>query len=92
MSSSPFLLPRPACRHERRLSVLESMPDPRDRRGVRYPLAGVLALAVTAVIAGCRSLAAICQWAAQAAERVAEFWLTGIGTPDESTLRKLFAD
>ncbi|EUA31615.1 DDE_Tnp_1-associated family protein [Mycobacterium intracellulare 1956] len=34
------------------------MPDPRDRRGVRYPLVGVLALAVTATLAGCRSFAA----------------------------------
>ena len=52
MSSSPTS-PAPASpsRHERLLSVLESVPDPRDRRGVRYPLAAMLAVAVTAVIA-----------------------------------------
>ena len=72
--------------------MLESVPDPRDRRGVRYPLAGVLALAVTAVVAGCRSFAAIGQWAAEAAaEHLAAFGLTRAGAPDESTLRKLFA-
>ena len=68
------------------------MPDPRDRRGVRYPLAGVLALAVTATVAGCRSFAAIGQWAAEStAEKLLSFGLTGGSAPDESTLRKLFA-
>src|SRR5450755_1192507 len=93
MSSSPTSPAQASpSRHERLLSVLESVPDPRDRRGVRYPLAGVLAVAVTAVIAGCRSFAAIGQWAAQAAaEHLAEFGLTRTSAPDESTLRKLFA-
>src|SRR5664279_4660761 len=90
MSSSPTSPAQASpSRHERLLSVLESVPDPRDRRGVRYPLAGVLAVAVTA---GCRSFAAIGQWAAQAAaEHLAEFGLTRTSAPDESTLRKLFA-
>jgi len=79
-------------RHERLLAVLEAVPDPRDRRGVRYPLAGVLALAVTATVAGCRSFAAIGQWAAEtAAEKLLSFGLTTGSAPDESTLRKLFA-
>jgi len=93
MSSSPTA-PAEASpiRHQRLLSVLESVPDPRDRRGVRYPLAGMLGVAVTAVIAGCRSFAAIGQWAAQAtAEHLAAFGLTRTSAPDESTLRKLFA-
>lgn len=68
------------------------MPDPRDRRGVRYSLAGMLALAVTATVAGCRSFAAIGQWAAEtAADKLALFGLSGGSAPDESTLRKLFA-
>jgi hypothetical protein len=71
---------------------LETVPDPRDRRGVRYPLAGVLALAVTATVAGCCSFAAIGQWAADTtAEKLASFGLAGGNGPDESTLRKLFA-
>lgn len=79
-------------RHERLLSVLETVPDPRDPRGVRYPLAGVLALVVTATVAGCRSFAAIGQWAADAtAERLAAFGLADSSAPEESTLRKLFA-
>jgi hypothetical protein len=59
---------------------------------VRYSLAGVLALAVTATVAGCRSFAAIGQWAAEtAAEKLLSFGLTTGSAPDESTLRKLFA-
>lgn len=78
-------------RHQQLLTVLGAVPDPRDRRGVRYPLAGVLALAVTATLAGCRSFAAIGQWAAEStAEKLVSFGLTSGGAPDESTLRKLF--
>ena len=36
--------------------VLRNMADPRDRRGVRYDLPTILSLAVTGVLAGCRSL------------------------------------
>lgn len=78
-------------RGERLLSVLEQVPDPRDPRGICYPLAGVLALAVTATVAGARSFGAIGQWAADATgDRLAAFGITR-GTPEESTLRKLFA-
>jgi hypothetical protein len=55
-------------------------------------MAGLLALAVTATVAGCRSFAAIGQWAAEtAADNLALFGLTSGSAPDESTLRKLFA-
>lgn len=93
MSSSPTAAADASpTRHERLLAVLDTVPDPRDPRGVRYPLAGVLALAVTATLAGARSFAAIGQWAAEAKlEHLAAFGLTDAGAPDESTLRKLFA-
>ena len=39
--------------------VLKNVEDPRDRRGVRHSLFAVLSLAVTGVLAGCRSLTAI---------------------------------
>jgi hypothetical protein len=38
------------------------IPDPRDRRGTVYSLASVLTLIATALLCGCRSLAAIAQW------------------------------
>ena len=69
-------------RHQRLLQALQAVPDPRDRRGVRYSLAGVLALAVTATVAGCRSFAAIGRWAAETAvDTLALFGLTNGSAP-----------
>lgn len=44
------------------LTALANIPDPRDPRGIRYPLAAVLAVAVCAVMAGASSFAAITDW------------------------------
>ncbi len=44
------------------LDVLAAVPDPRDPRGVRYPLTSLLAVAVCAVLAGASSFAAITDW------------------------------
>jgi predicted transposase YbfD/YdcC len=44
------------------LTALARVPDPRDPRGVRYPLSAVLAVAVCAVMAGASSFAAITDW------------------------------
>ena len=72
------------------LDLLATLPDPRDPRGVRYRLAGLLAVSVGAVLTGARSFAAIGEWAADlGAERLSRL---GLATaPEESTLRKLFA-
>jgi predicted transposase YbfD/YdcC len=79
-------------RGEQLLTVLGKVPDPRDPRGVRYPLPGVLAVAVTAAVAGSCSFAAIGQWVADAPRQaLACLGLRGGSAPDESTLRKLFA-
>jgi len=75
---------------EELLQVLRGVPDPRDRRGRRYLLAGILAVAVSAVLAGARSCAAIGEWVADLDTEQ----LTGLGlhrAPEESTMRKLFA-
>lgn len=62
----PSSLTLPAADHptrrEQLLDALERVPDPRDPRGKRYPPPSVLALAITATIAGARSFAAIGQW------------------------------
>jgi DDE family transposase len=42
--------------------ILSEIPDPRHRRGQVYPLASVLTLVATAMLCGCRSLAAIAEW------------------------------
>ncbi|MFI5898209.1 transposase family protein [Actinoplanes sp. NPDC051513] len=39
--------------------MLSKIPDPRDPRGIRFPLSAVLAVAVCAVMAGASSFAAI---------------------------------
>lgn len=41
------------------VQVLRNVADPRDLRGVRHDLPTVLSLAITGVLAGCRSLTAI---------------------------------
>ena len=72
------------------LSVLGKVPDPRDPRGVRYPLSGVLAVAVCAVVCGARSFAAIGDWALElGAEQLDRLGLQR--APVESTMRKLLA-
>jgi predicted transposase YbfD/YdcC len=44
------------------LQALSEVPDPRSPRGLRYPLAGLLAVAVCAVLAGASSVTAIADW------------------------------
>jgi hypothetical protein len=88
MPSSPITVPVPS--PESLLACLGRVPDPRDPRGVRYPLVGLLAVAVTAVVAGARSFAAIGEWAgALGAASLADLGLAQ--APQESNLRKLFA-
>jgi predicted transposase YbfD/YdcC len=52
--------------HDQRdlLHALSAVPDPRARRGVRYRLTSLLAVAVCAVLAGAATFAAIADWAA----------------------------
>jgi DDE family transposase len=42
--------------------VFTQIPDPRHRRGTVYPLEAILTLVATAMLCGCRSLAAIAEW------------------------------
>jgi hypothetical protein len=46
------------CLHQ----ALAGVPDPRDRRGVRHELAGLLAMTAAGVLAGSRSFYAIEGW------------------------------
>ena len=50
--------------HHNLLRALAAVPDPRRRRGVRYRLASLLAVAVCAVLAGASTFAAIADWVA----------------------------
>lgn len=90
MPSSPITPASVGCDAQNLLIVLDKVPDPRDPRGRRYPLVGVLAVAVCAVLAGARSFAAIGEWAFDLSEdQLARLGLER--APVESTMRKLFA-
>ncbi|MET7458406.1 ISAs1 family transposase [Streptomyces sp. NPDC005574] len=80
------------------LECLAQVPDPRDPRGVRHPLAAVLALTACAVLAGARSLLAVSEWVADAPEGLLE--RLGIRVdplfpkrswPAETTIRRVLA-
>src|SRR5664279_499020 len=67
------------------------IPDPRREASVTYPLAALLSLAVTAILANHLSELAIVQWAArQPAERLRALGFVAGRTPCQSTLQRLF--
>ena len=76
------------------VQVLRSVTDPRDRQGVRHDLPTVLSLAVTGVLAGCRSLTAIWQYATDltAADLEALGLEAGQDLASESTIRRVLQD
>ncbi|MGV9549072.1 transposase family protein [Streptomyces ardesiacus] len=49
---------------------LAGLPDPRNRRGRRFPLTAIVTAAAAGVLAGARSLTAIAEWMADAPRRV----------------------
>ena len=67
------------------VAALGAVPDPRARRGVRYRLASLLAVAVCAVLAGACTFAAIADWAADLC-RASEFLAKGFWGPDTKEL------
>jgi predicted transposase YbfD/YdcC len=80
------------------LGYLAQIADPRHRRGRRHTLVGVLGVAVCAVLAGARSLAAIGEWASDAPGQVLACLgirrdpLTGaFKPPGEATVRRVLA-
>ena len=76
------------------VQVLRNVADPRDRRGVRHDLPTVLSLAVTGVLAGCRSLTAI--WEHTTDLTGADLRSLGLeegqDLPSESTIRRVLQD
>jgi DDE_Tnp_1-associated len=87
MTSSPIA----AARSQYLLDLLAQVPDPRQRRGRRHALAGLLAVGIAAVIAGSRSFAAIGQWAADAGPEALAVLGATRGPAEESTFRRAFA-
>ena len=73
------------------LDVLASVPDPRDPRGRRYLLAGLLAIAILATAAGMRGYAGFATWAATAPSEVLARLGIRFRRPSEKTFRAVFA-
>lgn len=70
--------------------VLKQIVDPRKRRGKRYKLHALLAVAACATLCGARSLVAMEQWAAEQADET----LRRLGcrrAPSEKTFRRIFS-
>lgn len=63
MPSSPMVGASTIERADNLMSALTHVPDPCDPRGIDYPLGGILAVAVCAVLTGARSFTAIGEWA-----------------------------
>jgi hypothetical protein len=83
----------PVAQTDSLMEVLKTLPDPRQKRGVRHRNISLIALAVCAVVCGCRSYAAIAQWAAQCSQKVLErLWCRKEGNryvpPSEPTFRR----
>jgi hypothetical protein len=73
------------------LDLLAQVPDPRKRRALRHPPAGLLAVGIAAVAAGSRSFAAIGQWPADAGPEVLAVLGAARGPAEESTFGRAFA-
>jgi predicted transposase YbfD/YdcC len=93
MSSSPKHGRSAQLRHAASLlQVLEQVPDPRDRRGRQHSLVGVIAVALTAVLAGARSYLAVAEWANDlTGDQLARLGLTRPEVPEESTFRRILS-
>ena len=73
-------------------AVFAALPDQRARRGIRYPLAPLLALAVCAKLAGHSRIAALADWARLRADDLAAlFHLPRATMPHPSTWSRIFA-
>lgn len=75
----------PDTARESLLAALDSVPDPRKKRGVRHRFGAILFVSICAVVSGAKSFAAIAEWAGDCAATLAEM---DIGTPDASTIRR----
>jgi predicted transposase YbfD/YdcC len=70
---------------------LAKVADPRRQASIRYSLAAILALTVTAILANQRCVLAIAEWAArQPAEVLGPLGFSPGRTPCQSTLQRLF--
>jgi predicted transposase YbfD/YdcC len=80
----------PGTPHPGLLEVLAAVPDPRDPRGLRYPMGLLLAIAILATAAGMRGFAGYATWAATApADLLADLGLVKSYRPSDKTFRRV---
>lgn len=73
-------------------AAFASVPDPRRQASITYPLAAMLALAVSAILSNHGSVLAMAEWGARQPLEVLEpLGLPQGQTPRQSTLQRLFA-
>jgi len=73
--------------------ILGSIPDPRQRRGVRHKIQSLLAIGICATLAGARSLAAMAEWAAEQSGATLQRLGSKYGRPpSERTFRRVLAE
>src|SRR4051812_17504628 len=72
------------------LDAFKHVPDPRKRRGVRYPVEALLTLAATAIICGMRSVNAIGDFARNHFELARELGFARKKLPCQATFHYLF--
>ncbi|CDZ87539.1 ISAs1 family transposase [Rhodococcus ruber] len=70
------------------LDVLDLVPDPRARRGVRHRLAVILSVALAGVCAGARSFTAVAEWVHDVPADVLDRLGIKGRPPSESTIRR----
>src|SRR3954447_13499741 len=73
-------------------AALAAVPDPRQRRGRRHELSGVLAIGACACLTGASSYVAIGEWAAAQGQAVLNCLGSEAELPSESTLRRCLQD
>jgi DDE_Tnp_1-associated/Transposase DDE domain len=78
------------------LARLAQLPDPRSRRGRRYPLPALLGIAVAAVLSGARTYTEVAEFAAELSQQQLatlgvpkRAWEARYQTPKETALRRL---
>ena len=72
-------------------AALETLPDVRRGQGKVHPLGGMLALAICALLCGCRSLYAISQWGCECAPEIrVALGLRAERGPSVATLHRAF--
>ena len=81
-------LPEPVALVPALSAVLETVADPRKRRGIRHRLVVLLTVTVCAVAAGARSFVAVAEWVADLPGSLADTLGTGDRCPSESTIRR----